>query len=86
MRISLSDGWTDTGGGRIKVFYQDNLVLYADRYAKNEERLIPKTKEWGILEYHSGEWENQLKEFMKEHEEPFRIKKPKPATITKLIR
>lgn len=62
--IRLNDGGGEMGGGEVKVFCKNKLVLHADRYA-NEKNLIPKVKGWGVLAYHAGEWEEEIEKIPK---------------------
>ena len=80
LAIHVHDGWQEMGGGEIKVNYNGRQVLYGDRSAsdktKPESAFTPTVSGFGILEYHPGAWEEEVRIFLKPQ-------KPKPKKISK---
>lgn len=65
-KINLNDG-NLMGGGNLKVFYKNKLVLSLDRMASLEKKEnIPEVDGWGVIEYHPGDWEEKVKIILEE--------------------
>lgn len=66
LRIKLDDGLTMMGGGEMEVWYNEKLVLKLNRNLCNKE-YVASVNGWGIDEYHSGEWEKEIKKINKNY-------------------
>ena len=81
LAIHLTDGWSEMGGGEIEVDYDEKRVLYGDRYScdktKPESAFIPTASGFGILEYHPGVWEKEVRSLLKQQKiKPKKRSKP----------
>ncbi|MDP3966454.1 MAG: hypothetical protein Q8Q04_02900 [archaeon] len=68
LKIILDDGGI-MGQGDLEVFYDGKRVLSLDRHSDGKE-YIPSVNHWGVLEYHKGDWEENLKEIKETLERP----------------
>lgn len=67
LEIKLDDGFSEMGGGEIKVFYKNELVLYGDRGTLDsgkEGKPIVQAEGFAILQYHHGKWESEIEKIL----------------------
>jgi hypothetical protein len=67
LEIKLDDGFSEMGGGEIKVFYKNELVLYGDRGTLDsikENKPIVQSDGFAILQYHQGRWESEIEKIL----------------------
>jgi len=64
IKIDLSDGWTDFGGGRVKVYENGKQVLFLDRYGKFGDQdlkgIVPEVEGFHVMLYRKGSWEEKV--------------------------
>jgi len=86
LKIDLNDGWSMMGGGEIKVYFEEGLVLYGDRYACDGEknRFNPKMDGFCILTYKQGPWEERIKKLLIDKKKP-KIEKKENKEVEGII-
>jgi hypothetical protein len=90
IKIRLNDGWSMMGGGEIFVYYGNNTVFYADKYAVSnpESKFNPKVDDFCILTYKPGKWEKDIKKYLNEEPRKERSRKRKlviPEVNSKIL-